>query len=1446
MCTQPVQLTVAATPATVSCTDVLVNVSWKNIAYNTVSANSLTKNASNGNWDGNGFSYQSIVNNGYMQTTVQETTTQRMIGLSASDVNGSYSSIQYAFFLQSNGVVGIYESGSNRGDYGGYATNDVLKIINDNNVIKYYKNGSLVYVSTVTPSATLYVDVSTNTSGATLSAVKVANGSSTAFTANATNVAVSPVYQWKLNGSPVGTNSTTYTNNGLVLNDVVTCELTVCGVTYVSNSTTVNVYPASKIYITGTHVTACTEAIEDVTWTNTAFNTVASNSLTKNASNGNWDGNAFSYQSVVNNGYMLTTAQETTTYRMIGLSATDGNSSYNTIQFAYYLQPSGVLGIYESGNSRGSFGTYATNDILKISNESNVIKYYKNNVLIYTSAVVPSATMYVDVSTNSSGATVSTVKVSNGSFGVFNAVATNMGSSPVYQWKVNGTNAGTNSSTYNYSGFLTNDVITCSITVCGNTVTSNNINIKITTTNWLGTTNAWNTSSNWDNGVPTACVSANILSGTNDPVITTAALVNSLKIGTGRSLTISASNTLDVYGNWNDLGSFITGTSTVNFVGTAPQLITKTGGETFNNINMNGSGIKTLGKPVNIAGTLTLTNGIVQSNTTSDTLTITSVNAISGGSNTSHVNGILSQKITTTAAKTYPVGDGTYYLPVTLTYPSVTTAGAVAVFVTNGDHPNINSNACLNPNQSVNKYWTINKVGTAALPAPQSYAATFGYPTLPNAGVADAGASSGYTVFTYDGANWSSLTTTSSTTTATAASPVTVYGAFELAIGTSTISGWSGMVDNNWFNASNWSCGGVPSSLKDASIPSGLINYPLINATASVKTFTILNGGTATVSGSNILNVYGDWVNNGTFVPNTSTVVLTGATPSAVSGTATTNFSVLKVDKTSASTVTVSGPVFLQDKLTFGTNAVNTLAVNNAGGGSFTFKSDAISTAHVDVLSTVTKPIFSGNFTCQKYLPAQNGRHNFMLGAPVSNAFVSAFQPTTFDGSGYPTNGFLITGPFTGTSTGTGLVTFANSSFAYNPSTGSYSGYPVSGGDIAASALTPGQGYRFSVRDDAFSQTTVVKTLAVTGALVPAGAFTFTGLVNGANTKPFSSSVLPGSSSVGGWNLISNPYMSDISIDLSSSTFWTKTNMSNSSYVYDAATRGYLTCASGVGTCTVPAFQGFFVQATGAPALAINEAAKVTTTNNTALHRVAQTTDALNYLGITLTSSVSAEVNKTYIRYINGAAYGYDSFDGFKLGATKRNALSGIGVYSEGIDGEFYDVNAKPHDFVVDTTELLVKVPAGAAQLDFSDITNLEAGYDIALYDKLTKTLTDVTANPVYDFAVSTDSNSSGPRFQVIFNNRVASVADHILDGVSVDLYPNPTVYSNVKLVIGNYSGKVDVKLYDLLGNLVYTTQAIVDQKLTLPLTLPHIAGGVYTLKVDGNNVTSVKKLIIR
>ncbi|MFO0358043.1 MAG: hypothetical protein ACK50A_13900, partial [Sphingobacteriaceae bacterium] len=477
-----------------ACEDVV----WRDIVNSVATGSSITKIAGGNNWNAGAASTASVYNNGYFETVISQTNTDRMFGLSTSNPDANFASIQFAFWLQSSGQMRIYESGNDRGGFGAYSIGDTLRVRVIKNIIHYFRNSTLIYKSTVAPSLPLIADISLFTNAtATLQKAVIVNVSNGNYTATSNLAGTNPVYQWKLNNVNVGGNSPNYTNTSLAVNDILICNLT-----YGTGGCTTGTVNSNQILIKHTTISnfgdyfitasssssACQNAIENVVWDTTAAgtinNSVTNNTLTKLQSAGNWDGNGFSRQFIINNGYMQTTVAETNRNRMIGLSASDVNSSFASIQFAFFLQNNGQLRIYQSGADMGGFGAYAAGDVLKIANENNVIKYYKNGQALYISGVVPSATLFVDVSILDVGGTANNVKIANGQIGSFNAVVIGGGPTPGFQWKLNNLNVGSNSSSYTNLLLNNNDAITCVITPSlAGCLTNTTISSVITITN---------------------------------------------------------------------------------------------------------------------------------------------------------------------------------------------------------------------------------------------------------------------------------------------------------------------------------------------------------------------------------------------------------------------------------------------------------------------------------------------------------------------------------------------------------------------------------------------------------------------------------------------------------------------------------------------------------------------------------------------------------------------------------------------------------------------------------------------------------------------------------------------------------------------------------------------------------------------------------------------------
>lgn len=786
-------LYVSANGSSAACKEVYEEVAWTDLNNNELKPNNyIEKLQSNGNWNGDGFGLNSITNNNSFFTVVNEIDERRAIGLSNSNGGQDLNSIDYAFYLTGNGTFLIYENGANRGNYGTYATGDTMWIKIESGVVNYYRNSTLVYISTVAPTLPLHADISTRDIGATVEEAWYVKGFNGDFTATVTGAGASPTYQWTLNGGNVGPNASVYTNSAVNDGDVVTCIITpdlggCSSATYESNEVVINDIPEpifGDLYITANaSVVICGYSVADVVWTDLQNNQATGNDLLKIQNAGD-NGDAMSYNVVRDNGYMETTITQINTVRSIGLSTTNDGINRNSIDYAFYLNSNGTYNIFENGANRGNFGAYSNGEVFRISVESGVVYYYQNSALVYTSAVAPTLPMIVDVSTNSVGAELSDVVVANTADPSFTATVTNAGASPTYQWQVNGVNVGTNSPMYNAINLNDGDIVQCLVTPdLGGCATSQYPSNEIeyqepSATTWIGTTADWHTPSNWSNGVPSAVRSADIVSGAPfDPVISAAAETFSLTVQPGASLTIGGANTLDLYGNWDNQGTLTANTSTVNLLGcrAATDMSVSTTQTFYNLVVNNQYNVNVLSGTHQVANNLSLTDGIVYN---AGLIEILDDATATGASDNSHVDGQVRK--TGNDAFIFPVGDDDNYQPIAISAPPLLTDYYTAQYFELDPDP-LYDRSLLEPtidHVSSVEYWILdrNPVSTSAVEVTLSWDANSG-------GVTNLAE---LRVARWDGALWTDegnggTTGTIATGTVVSAGPVTNFSPFTLA-----------------------------------------------------------------------------------------------------------------------------------------------------------------------------------------------------------------------------------------------------------------------------------------------------------------------------------------------------------------------------------------------------------------------------------------------------------------------------------------------------------------------------------------------------------------------------------------------------------------------------------------------------------------------------------------
>ena len=143
-------------------------------------------------WDAYVASKEMIVGSGSVRSTVAETDTARMIGLSAKDGLDNAVGIDFAIHLTASGLVEIYESGSQVASAGSYNRGDTITVERIGAKICYWLNDDLVYASEKISTGDLYIDAALFSNGATLNNIVIDDG----------NTAVSDPYA-VLTGTPV-------------------------------------------------------------------------------------------------------------------------------------------------------------------------------------------------------------------------------------------------------------------------------------------------------------------------------------------------------------------------------------------------------------------------------------------------------------------------------------------------------------------------------------------------------------------------------------------------------------------------------------------------------------------------------------------------------------------------------------------------------------------------------------------------------------------------------------------------------------------------------------------------------------------------------------------------------------------------------------------------------------------------------------------------------------------------------------------------------------------------------------------------------------------------------------------------------------------------------------------------------------------------------------------
>lgn len=524
-----------------------------------------------------------------------------------------------------------------------------------------------------------------------------------------------------------------------------------------------------------------------------------------------------------------------------------------------------------------------------------------------------------------------------------------------------------------------------------------------------------------------------------------------------------------------------------------------------------------------------------------------------------------------------------------------------------------------------------------------------------------------------------------------------------------------------------------------------------------------------------------------------------------------------------------------------GTGVLNT-------GNKLTLIIDSLSyTGRIDeITSSATTPLISNADSLILYTTSGVNAHR-LLGNPFKTTLqIKQYFDDTLE--------FDITGPG-GTSNGFSVNTGSNnpSAFKYDEANNRWAGYAH-----ANDSVQVGKGAAIYI------QNRKGQPLQTWGA-----AFPFANRINlfgGFRTGQIKTEL---STDGSGWNLISNPYPSNISISTSKSPDNNWKNVGTSVYYYDKKNKSYITYNRANGAKTgkmkdvIPMGSSFIVQA------------DVTKDSNFIVFEEGMKTDALpssdnsnphffeidtviNRFGITLTNRNRGKSEEDQVVFLFGNDVNstdlydrnYDTRD-FPSDVVNLAIISDdnykLAISSYPLAPKEYENQVFPLSFKTQDT--------GIFSLQYDIIGTVDEGIEVWLKDKLMNQLFPIYQTPYFFKVKNKNLTSTDNRFELVFkyNLQALSNEDELnsnnTNTLSTQVYPNPVASGQpitLRLPKGINSDQLDLILIDASGKMVdvkLTPHSTTNTELTL--NTQHLTPGIYYLQILTAQDISSHKLII-
>jgi hypothetical protein len=517
------------------------------------------------------------------------------------------------------------------------------------------------------------------------------------------------------------------------------------------------------------------------------------------------------------------------------------------------------------------------------------------------------------------------------------------------------------------------------------------------------------------------------------------------------------------------------------------------------------------------------------------------------------------------------------------------------------------------------------------------------------------------------------------------------------------------------------------------------------------------------------------------------------------------------------------------------TNILESLTVANGtidlGNNDITLKSSASGTAYF-AATAVTAPFTysgSGLFVCEKYIAgggsaypvSGNSKRGYrFMGHPLNGATslsqIIGASEIAVTGSGGSSNGFITT------------ASNNPSAFSYNPNAvnaGTVSGISSGGSgpsdpgwtaftDATTSNWGIGQGIRVFYRGSA------AQGLTTGDYTVGSATIDFKGQLNVGGASGLDVNLINGVTS---YNLVGNPFASPVNLKNV-----LRTNVSNFVYVFkaDQGNRG------GYGTVDVstdyllPAYAGFFAQATGAsPKLTFEEADKATTQTADVLFRNNGHSNSVKFKLV----DANTFWDELEIRMDNNELSVCNNHDAAKFFNPDVN------LYSISADGKYLSIDSRNNQDIVPLGLMTATARTFTLKVD---TYNMEQGLELYLIDKLLQTETKIEAGMEYSFSTSSNTASQGDnRFEIA--RKIIPTVISLQSSFAVKTYPNP-VADKLQISFSGTSTEENtvIRIVNASGMILQTIDAGKVASGLQSIPTKAWVNGVYQLQlINGKNV---------